>query len=275
MKITMKSTVSTAFLSLVMGICTAAAPAGTPGHEFTVATYNIFYRNLNLPRLAATLRESHADLVALQETNAESEKFLRRELAKEYPHMLFHGGKGSDGFGFMSQTPLRQIKFIDPLPTWRGAWIVEAKLGGTNMQVVSVHLATPRFSNTDSLAGILAAFQQAEKTHATEIARISGELSPSTPAIVLGDFNSFSFFCAPTSLVERGFVDSFASVTANADQQGTIFYRSGENEWRFRIDYIFHTKELRTITSRILKSDASDHFPVVSRLVWNSNVHAP
>ena len=39
-------------------------------------------------------------------------------------------------------------------------------------------------------------------------------------------------------------------------------------ELPLRIDYIFHTRHLRTLESRILQSDASDHHLLVSRLQW-------
>jgi vancomycin resistance protein VanJ len=243
------------------------ARAAEEPREFTVATFNVLYENRDLRGLAATLKQAGADLVALQETNPASEAFLRRELATLYPHMLFRTGRAaSDGFGFLSKAPLRHVRFLEPLSKWRGAWYVEATLGQTNLQVVNVHLATPQVGRLQSLVPIMAAFQQAEDLHAREIARIHEPITNTAPAIVLGDFNSFSFFHAPAFLVRHGWVDSFASVTPNADQQGTWEFRQGDNRWSFRIDFLFHTPDLQTVNSRILKSPASDHYPVVSRL---------
>ncbi len=243
-------------------------PAAAAPREFTVATYNVFYRNPDLPKLAAVIRETRADLVALQETNGESEKFLRRQFAGEYPHIAFRWRKGSDGFGFLSKAPLRKLEFLEPLPGWRGTWFAEVELGGTNAQIVSVHLATPQSRKMTSLPGAMTMFQEVEEIHAREMARIFERMSRRMPVIVLGDFNSFSFFHAPKFLVEHGFTDSFAAVTENADRQGTWRHRSGESEWRFRIDYIFHGRELRTRACRILQSGASDHSAVVSRMAW-------
>ncbi|MBN2505070.1 MAG: endonuclease/exonuclease/phosphatase family protein [Verrucomicrobia bacterium] len=246
---------------------TPQTPESAPARAFTVATYNILHRNRDLPGLAAALRDTEADLIALQETNPASEAFLRRELAAAYPHMLFRGGAGgSDGLGFVSKVALRPLTFVEPLPGWRGAWIVDALWRDTPVRVANVHLATPQVGRPESLSALMAAFEKAEALHAREIARIHSRLSNATPALVLGDFNSFSFFQAPTFLARRGWVDSFASVTPNADQHGTWEYRRGGGRWRFRIDYIFHTPDLRTVHSRIPHSPASDHQPVVSRL---------
>ncbi len=260
-------------LWLVQSLAIAAAPIQAPPHKFTVATHNILYLNRDLPGLVAVIRESCADLVALQETNPESEEFLRRQLATAYPHMLFRGGKGSNGFGFLSRSPLRNLNYLEPLPSGRGTWIAEADLGGTNVQIASVHLASPKPRKMTSLLATITTFQEAEEIHAKEITRIHGKLSHRLPVIILGDFNSFSFFCAPKFLADHGFTDSFASVTANADQQGTWRYRSGEPGWKFRIDYIFHTQDLRTLESRILQSEASDHYPLVSILDWTPKPH--
>lgn len=257
-------------LLAVLLLSVAAALAAEPAHEFTVATYNVLFQNRDLPALAATLRGTGADLVALQETTPAAEQFLRRELGALYPHMVFRNGtKGSDGLGFLSKVPLERFSYIEPLAGWRGTWIAEVCVGQTNVQVANVHLATPQVNAMRSLATIMSGFQEAETLHAREIARIYERLSPgltNQPTLVLGDFNSFSFFTAPAFLASHGFVDSFASVTTNADQHGTWEVRRGDTRWQFRLDYIFHTPDLATVESRILSSAASDHQPVVSRL---------
>ena len=44
-----------------------------PPDSLNIATYNINYGNVNLPLVAETILRSRADVVALQETNEESE----------------------------------------------------------------------------------------------------------------------------------------------------------------------------------------------------------
>ncbi len=163
---------------------------------------------------------------------------------------------------------MRNLTFLEPLAGWRGVLIADVNLGGTNVQVANVHLATPPVGRMRSLTSALSMFQQSEELHAKEIQRLYAHLAKDRPLIVLGDFNSFSFFCAPMFLKEHGFVDSFAAVNEDADQHGTCDFQYGDNQWSIRIDFIFHTKDLRTRSSRILKSNASDHLPVVSQLNW-------
>ncbi|HNQ90638.1 MAG TPA: endonuclease/exonuclease/phosphatase family protein [Verrucomicrobiota bacterium] len=251
---------------LCLGLIASLAAEPHPAGEFTVATYNVLYTNPSLPTLAATIRATGADLVALQETNARSEKYLKRELAADYPHQQFHRAQGSDGLGFLSKAPLRNLRFLDPLPKSRGAWIAEVTLGGTLLEVASVHLATPDLRQVGSWIEAVAALRGAEDLHAREIERITAALTSNRPAVVLGDFNSLPFFQAPRFMIEQGWTDSFAAVNNNPDQHGTWRCRAGNAEWKLRIDFIFHNPSLRTLESRILPAGASDHYPVVSRL---------
>ena len=258
-------------LLLFLPVCLRAAdpPKAEGRGVFTVATYNILYKNVDLPKLVAVIREAKADLVALQETNGESEKFLRRQLSDVYPHLMFReGGRASDGFGFLSRAALQNAKFLDPLPGCRGAWLAEVKLGGANVQIISVHLATPKTAKLATILGAVQMFQDVEEIHAKEITRIHDAMNQRLPAIVLGDFNSLSMFHPPTFLSQHGFTDSFAAVTEKPDDHPTCHYSVRGTDFKFRIDYIFHTGQLRTAESRVIPSDASDHSLVVSRLEW-------
>ena len=253
-------------LLILLCLCHATVVRGAT--TITVATYNILFQNPDLPGVVTVIREAQADLVCLQETNADSEKFLRAKLGGEYPHQVYFGGKGSDGLGVLSKTPLRGVKFLEPKFGTRGTVIGETQLGGTNVQFANLHLTTPKTRRVNSLPGVLKMFADAGETHGKEIARIHETLAPDRPTLVLGDFNSFSFSAAQTFLKRRGFSDSAAAVNPQADEQPTWRGKFQESEWRFRIDYIFTSTNLMTASSRVIKSDTSDHHLVVSRLTW-------
>ncbi|MCR4415178.1 MAG: hypothetical protein NUV77_22380, partial [Thermoguttaceae bacterium] len=69
---------------------------------------------------------------------------------------------------------------------------------------------------------------------------------------------------------EKGFIDSFASVTEEPDEHPTWRWPVGRGELTLRLDYIFHTRELKTVESKVLASRASDHSMVFSRLRWEA-----
>jgi len=247
-------------------------PPETPGPAgpFTVATYNINWGNPDLAGVVRAIRETGADLVCLQETNAESAAFIRARLGQEYPHALFRGPEGvyaAAGFGFLSRAPLEKLRFVEARHGLFRAWLVETKLGGREVQLAGVHLM-PLAARSESLAEVWRAFGEMEEIHAKEIRLIWEGLDRERPVIVLGDLNSSAHLAAPKFLAARGLVASFAAVTKNPDSHITWRWPVGRGEIKLRIDYIFHSPELRTLKSRIIASAASDHRPVVSRLEW-------
>jgi endonuclease/exonuclease/phosphatase family metal-dependent hydrolase len=240
----------------------------TPPVQFTVATYNINWGNTDLKGVAKSIREAKADLVALQETNEESEQFLRRSLAAEYPHTAFRGGYMSNGFGLLSKVPIENPKYVEPKFGFFGAWLAEVTLAGMRLQIANVHLEPAVPEDNDGVVAMFKLFQKMEDVHGKEIRRIHENLSDKLPVLVMGDFNSSSTLSAPQFLKEKGFVDSFAAVTEKADEQVTWHWKRKGFDWHFRIDYIFHSKQFQTVESRIIKSEASDHYLTVSKLKW-------
>lgn len=138
--------------------------------------------------------------------------------------------------------------------------------GGTPLQVVNVHLAPFGPPKTTGLGDVMQWFGRVESVHAKEIERINGYLSDRMPVFVLGDFNSLANLAAPRFLIEKGFVDSFASVTESPEMHPTWNNLGGKMNVRLRVDYIFHSAEVSTTESRCIPTDASDHFLVVSRV---------
>lgn len=249
----------------------AQAPRENEQRSFSVASYNICWGNLNLPKVVVGIREAKADLVLLQETNARSEIYLRRSLRAIYPNMYFRGNEGAfaaERFGILSKAPVGGLKFLRPRDGLFGAWRGQTKLAGRTLQIANVHLQPIIVDSRQGITGLLRAYAAMEQTHRREIEYVCENLLPDVPTLVAGDFNSTSSFLAPTFLIGKGFVDSFAAVTKNPDSHCTWHWLIGQAELSLRIDYIFHTRHARTLESRILKSDASDHHLVVSRLEW-------
>ncbi len=251
----------------------AAAPAGRPpparpggpATRFAVATYNINYGNPNLPLVVKTIRKARADLVCLQETNARSERHLRRHLARRYRHMAFHRGPAGSGFALLSRSPLRSVKYVPPKYGRFGMCKATVKLGGRWVQVATVHLCPVIPRPNESL---LTTMLRTEVIRAKEIVHVHKQLSTRLPVILAGDFNSLSGLTAPVYVQTRGFVDSFASVTKDADKHVTWHWPYRGVDWRFRLDYIFHASAMKTRASRIIRSKASDHYLLVSILDW-------
>lgn len=255
-------------LAIALGTLAAASVRAEEPATLRVATYNINWGNADLPAVARTIRQSRAALVCLQETTPRSERFLRRQLAKEFPHVQFTGHQGryaAERLGFLSKHPLSDLKFVPPAAGLFGAYFATVRVGGVSARVANVHLS-PFLVRRGGVAGALRAFFAVEDIHKKEIAAVFAALDPQRPTIIAGDFNSPAALAAPAFLKARGFTDSFASVTQAADGHPTWHWPLGDGELRFRIDYVFHTRHFKTQSSAILPSAASDHYLLVSEL---------
>jgi endonuclease/exonuclease/phosphatase family metal-dependent hydrolase len=249
-----------------------------PG-PFRIATYNINYGNERLGLVVEAIRESKADVVAVQEVPPLAAAFLTGQLEIEYPHTAFEQPEGQyagKGFGVLSKTPIEQTRFLPPEHGRCGVQIADVKLGGRLLRVVNVHLQPIPVFDARSALDLLKAVREAEGVHRAEIAWIydaavdKSSLDPGAAIVILGDFNSMSSFAAPTFLRAHGFTDSFAAVTADADEHPSWEWPTRTGRLRARIDYIWHNGALRTTASRTIHNDSSDHFLVVSELAFNT-----
>jgi endonuclease/exonuclease/phosphatase (EEP) superfamily protein YafD len=241
---------------------------------FRVATYNICHDNRDLALAVEAIRQSGADVVALQETSARSEAYVRDHLGQEYPHMVFHGGGGkylAEQFGILSKHPVVRTTFLEPEHGLFGAQIADVRIDGRCVAIVNVHLNPLRLRSVRGPMGLMEAVRTAEAAHAAEIRRIHAALDPGMPTVILGDFNSMSPFAAPRFLREHGFTDSFAVVVEDPDAHATWNWPTRFAHLRARIDYIFHSSAFETRESRVIANDSSDHSLLVSELAWRRN----
>ena len=69
--------------------------------KIRVATYNINYGNRQLNAVAEAIRRADADVVCLQETNVESENYLRQEFSNTYSYIRFQGDVSNRPAGWL------------------------------------------------------------------------------------------------------------------------------------------------------------------------------
>jgi len=279
-------TVSVSMLGLIVGstvgVCLwdppaahgVTAPSTTrpaqTASTFSLATYNINYGNANLKLVVETLVKADADFVCLQETNRTSQGYIQRNLRSKYPYTIFRGGtRGSDGFAFLSKTPIRNLKYVRPKYRYFATWLCTVRLGGEDVRIANVHLRPFDPRGVKSIPQAIARLADAESWRMKEISYIHSQLSTKMPVIVAGDFNAPPPAGSATYLLEKGFVDSFAAVTKNPARHATWYCKRNGFEWRFRLDYIFCSKRfISPHASRIIVSNASDHYLVASTFRW-------
>lgn len=273
--------VAAAAVAIRLGLFPKTGPdkPETQAAVFRVATYNINYGNQRLDLVVEAIGESDADVVALQEVTDRSEAYVREHLGAEYPHMVFQGRPGAwaaQGFGLISKDPIGKAEYLPPEHGLFGVQLVEVDVGGRPVCFANVHLQPVRVHEARNMGDLLRAVLAAEDIHRAEIAwvhealAVKSGLDAGAPTVILGDFNSMSAFAAPTFLREHGLTDSFAAVTDDADAQPSWEWPTRAGRLRARIDYIWHNAALRTVASRIIRNDSSDHFLVVSELEFDT-----
>ncbi len=259
-----------AFVAVCSGPVCSAQEA-----SLSVATYNINWGNQNIPLMLKTIGQVDADVLCLQETTATTEAALRRRFSDRYAVIRFRGYNGrfaAERFGLLSKHPISEFEFHPPAGRYFGAVTFTATCNGKTIRFANVHLAPFTVRRGSSTIQLMKQLALTEVEHKKEADAIAELVNSKAPTIVMGDFNSLSYFYATTQLKQLGFVDSFAAVTQDADSHFTWSWPLGAGRARLRIDYIYHSSHFTTKSSTVFAADASDHRLVASSLTSSAAV---
>jgi exonuclease III len=260
-------------LPTVIGFLIAAvASHAANGQTIRVATFNVNYGNRSGDQVLDAIEKSRADILCLQETTLQSERFLQQQLAVDYPEFHAIGHQGTyygERFVFASKQKPRNLKFVPPTHGLFGFYSATFSFDDKDVCIINVHLTPFGVPPNAGVVQALAAVGATEKQHAAEIREILKAVPSDSPVVVLGDFNSLSTFRAPTALINAGFTDSFASLHKNPDTHHTWQWPTRPLPLKLRIDYIFHSNHFRSLQSEIIRRDGSDHFLLVSEIKFH------
>lgn len=255
---------------LLSSVCQVGA-----ADTFVVATYNINWGNRQVAQILGAIRESGADIVALQETTPQLESRLKEAAKQEYPYSAFAGSDDAsyhaDRFGFLSKFPIK-TRFIRREHGLFGAFLATATVHSTVLQIANVHLDPPEVGAA-RVGAMIRSFVKGEQTRGREIKGIVSHLTAGVPTIIAGDFNSIAGFSAPRHLIGLGYVDSVASVTNNAAAHPTWTGEVNDVVLSLRIDYVFHDKSFVTVRTGTVYNKFSDHSLVFSELRFQKESH--
>jgi endonuclease/exonuclease/phosphatase family metal-dependent hydrolase len=240
----------------------AAAPATPASHELRVLTFNIHHAEgvdakLDVARVAQVIKNSGADLVGLQEVDRGVERSGRRDLLKEIADLAglrFVFGKNIDhqggdyGNALLTSRPIvsegnRLLPNTDG-GEQRGVLQVVIDVAGTQVLVLNTHLDArrpdaPRRDCADAMLAMIAAWGPG-------------------PVVAMGDFNDVPGSATWTRLTTT-LTDVWKAVGT-----GDGFTIPVEAP-RSRIDWVL-VRGLDPVSAEVLKTDASDHLPVVATL---------
>jgi endonuclease/exonuclease/phosphatase (EEP) superfamily protein YafD len=121
--------------------------ARTRERSVVVLSYNALGYNQNPRGTLDVIRDSAADIVALQELNLETDRLVERELATLYPYRWLEPRPGVNGGGILSKYPFTR----GSSPLLAGTWVsspmvITLDVSGKALAIVRFHaVAGPVF----------------------------------------------------------------------------------------------------------------------------------
>jgi endonuclease/exonuclease/phosphatase (EEP) superfamily protein YafD len=226
-----------------------------------VMTYNVNFGLAGDPQAVAGIREAGADVVFLQETNAEWEWALRDGLGGLYPTIEFLERPAAGGMGLLSRWPVVESEVLDPPEEgWFPAWRVVLATPLGPVQFLGVHLH-PQISESGS---VVSGYFTTGDNRLAEIRAHLERLDSGLPTLLLGDFNETTGGDALEHLAELGYASALDEFDPGRE---TWRWTTSAGSISFQFDHLVHDARLEPLEVRVLEAGRSDHLPVLGVFV--------
>lgn len=231
----------------------------------SVATMNVGNEMAPDDQLVAAIREMAPDVVALEELSQRQADALARALDDTWPHR-FTFGDSYEGRGVFSRFPLRGETVLE-IASRRPDALVGVDVAGETLTMLVAHPRPPKLRGRS--LDIPFALQR-------QLLRLADLALEASPAVMLGDFNVRPDTTIYARLRERGMLDAFAESGEGPERTFPVRLERGpamagrkmrvRTPALFRLDYIWHTPDIRSLATWVGGDTGSDHLPVLSRL---------
>lgn len=153
-----------------------------------IASWNVNSLNVRLPHLTRWLAQARPDVVGLQETKLEDEKFPDAELAALGYRSVFAGQKTYNGVAILSRTPVRDVQAGIPGFDDEQRRVIAASIGDAGagpdqvVRVVNLYVVNGQAVGSEK-------FEYKLRWLAAVREWLAGEIVRYPNLVVLGDFN--------------------------------------------------------------------------------------
>jgi vancomycin resistance protein VanJ len=268
--IALKSRRAMLFLIIPTLVCTLLyAPRFLPrsieqadGRELVLLTYNLYAGNHNYAALDTILRDANADIVSLQEVNWETANWLEAEWKTAYPYTvryaLRHGMSQYTGRFLLSRYPITNYEIVDSPINTKLYIRAELDLLGRELTVYNIHMPPPDYRGFDT------------SDRSESISRVLNAAQGDSPVILMGDFNmtdQSEDYRRMSSQYQDAFVETSVGLGTSFPNGRRFHEGLSFLPPMIRIDYIFLSEEFAPQATRVLREGASDHFPLLSRVI--------
>jgi endonuclease/exonuclease/phosphatase family metal-dependent hydrolase len=251
------------YVVAAFGWSCALRGAGPAGTVLRVMTYNIQHgegidKKIDLARIAAVITDAKADIVSLNEVDRGVKRTAGRDEPAElgkltgmtpYFENNFHYQGGEYGNAVLTRFPIKQAKNTHykmiRVGEQRGVIQLVFDVHGRDVLFMTTHIDyrnddAERLINIDEIRPIVTAADM--------------------PVILCGDFNDIPGSRTHAKMKE------FLTDTWEVVGQGAGFSYSSDHPKK-RIDYVWITPDsIKPVSIVLLKTDASDHLPVLAEL---------
>lgn len=225
--------------------------ANYDGPSISALTFNIFKRHPDYHQISAHIRQTDADIVAVQELGMPAASILEADLSDLYPYIALYPRQDAGlGQGFLSKYPILEEEFF---------WLSRAHLrlvldvNGQQIVVYNIHIVQP--------LGRHLHFGEREWELGELLQRAKNE---QLPVLWMGDFNM-----TDQSDDYGRVVDVFKDAFREAGHGFGFTYPAPtvrQSSPMFRLDYVFYGTHFDILEAKRLDSAGSDHHPIFVRL---------
>lgn len=215
-------------------------------------------------RVSQVIRDSDADLVALQEVNAAHADAIRRGMTDIYPYQtIYAAGEGTLGIALISRYPIIEERQFSGSITWLPYLEADISIDGRHLSVLNAHPAPPGWSLS---------LRRMYFSRSLDDMRQFAEMAGEGPTLLMGDFNVADQSADYHILAQAGLIDAYR---ATGFGFGLTYptnrwygYTNTPSTPLVRIDYIWHTFHFTAARAWVGQDAGSDHLPVIAELIW-------
>jgi len=247
--------------------------------SFNVESFHGYPSVYSLGEITELMKEQQTDIICMQEV-ATSTTFTLDSISamfKEYPFSYIDNRVNGLSLAIYSKYPLVSSANFPFYSTKNGAIWANINVNDNIIKVINCHLQTTNFNQTKSLLKniTLAGFYESKKEavrdiydkmsenarmRATQTDIICRNIDSTKHSVILcGDFNDTPTSYTYYQITER-LQDGFISAGSGFEYTFRYLHRL------FRIDYIFHSKDITGIKYTTPSFEFSDHNPVFMRV---------
>ncbi len=226
------------FVPSVVPLSWTAAPASDS--QLTVASQNVEAGSGTAADSAAALAATGADVVALQEMDAESREAAGSVLDEVYPHRY-----GVGTVGVWSVYPIENAQMLDLGLGWKRGLAADLETPSGPVSIYVVHAASARPAANDERDVMLANLGE-------HLAR-----DENTRVVAIGDFNAGSS--------DRALGDVTAQLSEANQTDGGFGFTWPAVAPIVRLDHVFQ-RGMEVVTNTTMQGGGGDHLAVVATL---------